>query len=380
MWGRVASARGSPEVGRAAARARRARAPLLALAAVALIGGLWGALARLALPVAAPETLIASHGLLMTMGFLGTVISLERAVALGRPGAYAAPVLAAAGGVASIVGLPIGLWLFGIAGLAFAATCAYMWRLRTDLAVGTMALGGLAWAGASIGLALGTPAAQAVPLLAAFLVLTVTGERVGLSRLLHPPAWSRLAFVIACAFLAVGAAMALVAPLPAATRLAGAGLVALAGWLGLWDFAWRSVRRSGVTRYMAVALIAGYFWLAAGGIVWLLYPTSPTIFAYDALIHTVFVGFVLSMIFAHELMIVPAILGIDLPFTRAFYVPLVLLHLSLAARIGGDIARDATTWQRAATTNVIAVLLFAALSVVAATRGGARHQRTLASA
>ena len=93
-------------VGRASSVARRGRAPFLVLGAVALAGGLWGALARVGVPVAAPDTVWGSHGLLMTMGFLGTVISLERAVAIARAPAYAAPALAGLGGTALLAGSP----------------------------------------------------------------------------------------------------------------------------------------------------------------------------------------------------------------------------------------------------------------------------------
>jgi hypothetical protein len=342
----------------------RRRAPFLVVAVLALLGGLWGALARLGLPVEAPETLPASHGVLMSMGFLGTVIALERAVALRRRAAYLAPALAGIGALALLVGIPFAAWILAAAGLAFALTSLYMWRIRRELGIATMGLGGLAWMLASVCLAVGIPIARLVPLVAAFLVLTIVGERLELSRLSHPPAWSRVPFVGATVFLLVGALAAV--HVPEATAVAGLGLLILAAWLGLWDIAWRTVRRSGVTRYIALALIAGYVWLAAGGITWILVPDASTMFAYDAVIHTVFVGFVLSMIFAHELVIVPAVLGIALPFARAFYAPLALLHLSLAARIAGDALGDPTVWQWAATTNVIAVLLFAAVTVASA--------------
>src|SRR4051812_50149434 len=65
-----------------------------------MAAGAWLGLARIgwALPLPWPDQLIA-HGPLMVCGFLGTLISLERAVGLGAPWAYAAPVLAAAGAV-----------------------------------------------------------------------------------------------------------------------------------------------------------------------------------------------------------------------------------------------------------------------------------------
>jgi len=52
--------------------------------------------------VAAPPAGIAWHGALMASAFFGTLISLERAVALGRLWAYAAPLACGAGGVALV--------------------------------------------------------------------------------------------------------------------------------------------------------------------------------------------------------------------------------------------------------------------------------------
>ncbi len=61
----------------------------------------------LGLPLASGTVrLAADHGMLMTLGFLGTLISLERAVALGRPCGYLAPLAGGLGGLALIVGLP----------------------------------------------------------------------------------------------------------------------------------------------------------------------------------------------------------------------------------------------------------------------------------
>ena len=61
------------------------RAPLLVLAFASLFAGMAAGLARLGWPFPAPVAeLAALHGPLMACGFFGTVISLERAVALSR--------------------------------------------------------------------------------------------------------------------------------------------------------------------------------------------------------------------------------------------------------------------------------------------------------
>ena len=60
----------------------RARVPLLVLGFAALAFGIAGGLVRLGSAIPAPAGAIALHGALMVSGFLGTVIGLERAVAL----------------------------------------------------------------------------------------------------------------------------------------------------------------------------------------------------------------------------------------------------------------------------------------------------------
>ena len=61
------------------------RLALVVLAGVALLAGMWAGLVRIgwSLPTLQPD-LVSLHGPLMLGGFLGPVIGLERAVALGR--------------------------------------------------------------------------------------------------------------------------------------------------------------------------------------------------------------------------------------------------------------------------------------------------------
>src|SRR5574337_2152278 len=72
--------------------ASRARFPLLALGIASLFCGVWAGLLRFGWGVPSGRAnLIELHGPLMVFGFLGTVVSLERAVALRRPWGYLAP-------------------------------------------------------------------------------------------------------------------------------------------------------------------------------------------------------------------------------------------------------------------------------------------------
>jgi len=72
--------------------------PFLILAILALLAALWAGLMRLGwlLPALTPALALA-HGPLMISGFLGTLIPLERAVAMKQKWMYAPPLLAGLG-------------------------------------------------------------------------------------------------------------------------------------------------------------------------------------------------------------------------------------------------------------------------------------------
>jgi hypothetical protein len=90
------------------------------------------------------------------------------------------------------------------------------------------------------------------------------------------------------------------------------------------------------------------------------------------MVHTLFLGFVFSMIFGHAPTIIPAVTGIAVPFERTFYLHVGLLHGSLLLRFVGDVASlpDARAW--GGLLNAVAILLFAVLTIRAARRSTQR--------
>ena len=158
--------------------------------------------------------------------------------------------------------------------------------------------------------------------------------------------------------------------LDAGIRLAGLGLLGLGGWLWRFDIARRTIRHTGVTRFIAACLLPGYVWMMVGGVLWLSYGgqygAGPV---YDAMLHVIFVGFVFSMIFGHAPIIIPALLGVQLSFTPLFYLPLALLHLSLGLRVAGDLLFWPVMRRWGGLLNETAILLFLMLTVVVVVRG-----------
>ncbi|HMN64923.1 MAG TPA: hypothetical protein PKB08_08000, partial [Burkholderiaceae bacterium] len=201
----------------------------------------------------------------------------------------------------------------------------------------------------------------------AFLILTIAGERLELSRFLPPSPGARRMFA---AILATIFAGLLGAGQPWGAPTFSAGLLALAAWLFRQDIARRTVRNKGLTRFIAVCLLSGYAWLAvgsatalwAGGFV-------PGTRAYDAAMHALTLGFVFSMVFGHAAIIFPAVLRVAVPYHPTFYLPLALLHLSLLVRLAGDAAGHYGWTQAGGLLNAVALAAFIASTAAAVVRG-----------
>lgn len=349
------------------------RALLILPAGVALLAGLDAALILLGLPAPIelarlPEV----HGVLLVLGFVGTLVTLERAVALGRPLGYAAPALLGAGALALLSPAPLvvgrSLLLAGTVGLV--ALYVPLWRRQRDDAVLIQALGAVMSVGAALLWLGGTPVPVVLPWLAAFVVLTIVGERVELARISFTATGNVLALSVAFAA-AVVAALLWPRPGHALLGLALTGLVALVAGR---DIARHTVRGTGMPRYMAYAMLGGYAWLAVASGIWLVGGQALDGAAYDAVIHAVFLGFTLSMIMAHAPVILPAVVRRPLPYHPGFYAPLALLHCSLVLRLWvGDALGLDWAWQYGGLLNIVAVLGFLGCSVWSVlTRGGAR--------
>ena len=318
------------------------RVAFLALGVVSLAFGVAGGLARLT-PFGVPPSAIALHGALMVSAFFGTVISLERAVALGTLWAYGAPLAAGAGGVLLLLrqaNAGFACMVFAAAVLV-AASIATLARQRS-MEMAILAAGAAAWLAGNASVLFGAPA---VPWWIAFFALTIGGERLELSRYL------RRGPLVHGSFIALMGALA-VAPLKPPAL--GVVLVLLALWLLAFDLARVTVRQSRLPRYAAVCLLAGYLWLGVGGVLIALQVR------YGAALHAIFVGFVFSMVFGHAPIILPAVLRKPFPYRPALYAPLALLHASLAVRM---------FWPKiGAWGNAAAIVLFIVTAIVLVTR------------
>ena len=348
---------------------------LLACGVVAFAVGLWTGFARLGVGLTgAARQFVEFHGAFMICGFFGTLISVERAVAFNRPLAYLIPVCAATGVVALLAKATTfagAAFLMASLGLA-AASLSNMGRLRSALLAGIPSIAALSWGLGTLLWLANRPAAESAGWWLAFLVLTVAAERLELSRVATPPPIARALFVAIVIVILTGTARGELDG-PSSPYL-GTGLLACGAWLLIYDLARRTVRLSGQIRFTAACMLLGYGWLIIAGLELLAGPLHLTLFWYDATVHAVTLGFVLSMVFGHTLIIFPSVIGLKLRYSAVLYLPLLLLQISVAIRIAADLSRWAELRSLSGFLSVAAVALFAVTiaSVSAQPRAGRR--------
>lgn len=352
-----------PRRQQAAPAAAVARVAFAALVALSLLGGIAGGLLRygVVVPGAAESAWLGraglSHAALMICTFLGTVIGLERAVAVKLTAAFAAPLASALGGVCLLAGQPqAAAWLLVAASLVFGWVNIVVVRRQSAPHTQLLLASAGTWLAGNLLFAAGAGSAAVLPWWFAFLVMTIAAERLEMTRLMRRrPAAPGLLLAILSALVA-GAAWSWPSPRWGGV-LYGLALLLLAWWLVSYDIARRTVFAHGLSRYMAVCLLGGYVWLGVAGLAWA--ATALGLPWRDAALHALGLGFIFSMMMGHAPVILPAIARIKLRFGWAFYLPLAALHLSLAVRLGWG-ALEAALRPTGAAWNAASILLFAA--------------------
>lgn len=308
----------------------------------------------------------------MVFGFVGTFIVLERAVAARRAWGYTSPLLLGLGSLILLSPLPdaVGKSMIGLGFLALLGVYVVIRRRSPAAAIDIQILGAVSGLAAAILWLSNAQLSAMVPGMAVFLILTIAGERLELARI--SPALDARAERLGLAASLLLVVTAAIAPLwPAAGYpLLGAALALLVVWLFRYDVATRLVNTTGLPRYMAVCLLAGYVWLLVPAGIWIVAGRVESGPGYDAALHAVFLGFVMSMIMAHAPVILPAVLRKPLPYRWFLYLPVALLHVSLGVRLlGGDAWGNVDALHWGGALNVIAVLLFVVLAVTSAVMG-----------
>lgn len=374
----------------------KGRLLLLAAGGLGLLAGLDAALLRLGLPAPVESASLASlHGILMLYGFLGTAISLERAVALQSDRktlslwAYLSPAASGLGVIAALIGVVNPNTAFSrlIPAAAFSAsmlllTFIYLviWRRQQTFFLLMQILGAVA---GLIGIVLwgrGFEIPSVIPWWTAFLVLTILGERLELARIAFASnrVQVRVFLESLVYFLALTATM--FAP-QLGYPLMGLALAALIVDVGSHDIALRTIKVPGLTRLMAACMLAGYGWALVAAGIWVVRGPVLSGYGYDTVVHSLTIGFALSMVMAHAPIIIPAVARRTIPYHPLLWAVWGLLQLGLIVRVVGgaraaiELPAGLSAWQFGGAVDVLTVLLFVITTIGLILWGTRRNEK-----
>lgn len=295
------------------------------------------------------------HGAMMTGSFLGTIILIERIVSQKKNWLFLFPLINVSSLVFYYLDLPtlaFSCLIFGSAGLFYV-----LFRINqnhSDLPHQIMWIGAACWFIGNLHLWLFKLYAHSILWWMAFLLLTIVGERLELSRFLPLSAFKRIAVVV---FLIMFLVSCVLPFHIGGQELTGTSLILVACWLLIFDMSRKSIKKPGIHQFAAITLICGYFWLVVTGVFYLFNITGAV--TYDALIHSFFLGFIFSMIFAHGPIILPGVLKLTVkPYHRMLYLWVFLFHFSLIIRIMGGMLPMLLWKQLGGILNSVAIVLF----------------------
>ena len=293
---------------------------ILPLAMLSMIVGVYAGWLRLGwnFPLIEPQS-VPQHGALMVGSFLGTLIATEKVSTAQSKWWWLVPVIfissfplmmhvsAKSGYMALVLGSLGYVWLCGQVCLTY--------RFTSDI---LLFIGAIFQFLGHFALLRTFSFPMAFAGWLAFFVFTIVGERLNLTRFLPVSKRDRtelfiwLGLFIASLFLyhkGYGFVLTLV-------------FVGIAQWLIRNDIARKNLSKEGLHRFLGATLLIGYGWLILTGFVALFNGSSTNAtWIYDAVVHSFFIGFILTMIMAHAPIIFPSLLGINVrPYHPVMYV------------------------------------------------------------
>ena len=339
---------------------RKLQIPAALFAILSLFSGMWGGLSRMGMSLDIPfPNMAAFHGVLMVSGFLGTLIILERSVALEWGPGYFFALLSAVGAfiVGTGWGIEAGMVMIILAGIGLLSMYVFILSQQPAWHTLIMALGGVLWFFGDIFWLQAYPFAYTANLWAGFLILTVVGERIELSRMVQTRDSQRSQAGVLSIIFMLGLLLHVVWT-TTGVIISALTLIILAVWLLKNDLARFTIKQTGLPKYMAFCLLTGFVWLIVGSVVSVLYLKFPDHLYYDAYLHSFFLGFIFSMIFAHAPVIFPSLTGRQVGHYDRFYIHYLLLQISLIIRLAGDFMSDSMLRELGGVLNGLAIVIF----------------------
>ncbi len=305
---------------------------------ISLITGIAGGWVRLGWTEIIISEAAATHGLLMTGGFLGSLIALERSIVMKGKAWFLVPllgVLAAPLFIAGFYQAALYSLMLSSVGLVL---ILYIQALKYKLPEQWLLLvGSICWLIGNILVIKTGFIPMASPWWIAFILWTIVGERLELTKFLPNPNWSRYLLYGLLGLFIIG----ILSPFHSyGNWVMGIASVLIGLWLLKFDMARISMKKTLHHRYIGVGLMTGYIWLIFFGVILCFLKFHPSF--YDLFLHTFFLGFAFSMIWAHAPIILPMVLKVrHTLYHPVLWIGWVFFQLTLLGRMLFALANEA---------------------------------------
>lgn len=321
---------------------------------ISLICAVFAGMVRVGVDFENIAGIAAFHGSLMTGSFLGSLISLERAIVVKSKLAYIVPLLSALSVVFFFIIPKVAFIILVMASVGLLVIMIVLYHRHAEWYQLIFIAGSAFWIIGNLSILVGDYYFFAAPWWMLFFLFVITAERLELARFILVKPMVIISCVV---FLGLGFCAMLIPFHSSGKILLGLTFGALAILLLVNDLAFKNLKKSGVHRFSGMALILGYIWLLVSGIAMTFFDYSGLL--YDAVLHSFFIGFVFSMVFAHGPIILPTVLKLGTSVFHPFlYVSLVILHIGLVIRVGADIMGDAAGRLLGSWIDLVAILLY----------------------
>lgn len=321
---------------------------------LSLVAGIWTGLQRTGMQIPFTEA-TGEHGAFMVCSFLATLIILERAVVTEKKAVLLIPLINGLSVLFFLTGqYKIGYWLVFTGSIGLFGILIYLTLKFKEFYYIIMVLGSISLIAGNFLLIIHSTYVYSIMLWFSFFLLTIVAERLELSKYLPISETKKNILLV---FLILILLSGVLPYHSYAKYITALSLVFVAVWLLTYDMALKAVRKKGIFRYNAILLLTGYIWLLVTVFFMIFFDEFTN--SYDIMLHSFFLGFVFSMIFAHAPVIFPALMRSSLKlYHPALYLWYGLLHSSLILRITGDLMTNQFLRQRASELNGIAILGF----------------------
>jgi len=340
---------------------------LMPLFLLALVAGILGGWMRMGWAIHVPEA-AGYHGLLMTGGFMGGLITMERTITMKNRWWLTFPLSCGLAVLATLAGeAQVGTIFLLIGGSGLILFYLNILNHQKEPYWYVLLGGAVFWLIGNLKFLLTGSIPLAVNWWVGFILLTILGERMELTKFLPIPKAERWILWVLLGLAALGLILPVHGGGKSLYLVAGMGLVV---WFVRNDMARKSVKKSGYQRYLGIGILTAHAWLLTHLLA--LYFLSDSYLGYDIYIHAFFLGFGFSMIWAHAPMLLPAILKFqNKAFHSVLWLVWAIFQLTLLGRVLSSILQF-TEWRKYfGMANGIAVLLmFVSMILVMVWRRG----------